>query len=61
MKLLITNKRTLSTARGDEHLAAKLMGIDSEQVEWAIEEYGRCDANIPNEDEYVAIQEEFRG
>lgn len=61
-RLLVIDKATLATIRCDAQRAAELMDLEPEDVLWAVEEYGRCDAtNVTTNTEYVAIAQDYEG
>jgi hypothetical protein len=41
--MMIRDRRDGTTRRTNAAAAAKAMGIDRDEIAWAIEEYGRCD------------------
>ena len=58
MNYLLINRTGLFTRRVSLQEASTATGIDAEQIEWAIEEYGRCDTKAPTGADLVVILDE---
>ena len=58
--LLIT-RTGLFTRRVTLQQAVEHTGLPMEQIEWAIEEYGRCDTKAPTGAELTVIPDEYVG
>ena len=56
---LLINRTGLFTRRVTLEEAARETGIDAEQIEWACEEYGRCDTKAPTGAELTVIADEW--